>query len=201
MLREHLIKYICCWIILLILSQDSSFNASISQVILPSVPWYEERLLHHTSLGSLMVAVLIRTVKYNLSKLRNLRLYTNCLATLANMAPHVHRLSAYASQRLVSLFDMISRKYADLSTEFHIYNDFLRIVLEITNAILPYALPRNPEIFVHIQMLIEAFHNLHFFQKYWAIVNFDFLELLHDFQADQQGIGCLNYSLFVRIPK
>lgn len=38
-------------------------------------------------------------------------LHTNCLATLANMAPHVHRLSAYASQRLVSLFDMLSRKY------------------------------------------------------------------------------------------
>lgn len=37
-------------------------------------------------------------------------LHTNCLATLANMAPHVHRLSAYASQRLVSLFDMLSRK-------------------------------------------------------------------------------------------
>lgn len=38
-------------------------------------------------------------------------LHTNCLATLANMAPHVHRLSAYASQRLVSLFDMLARKY------------------------------------------------------------------------------------------
>lgn len=27
------------------------------------------------------------------------------------MAPHVNRLSAYASQRLVSLFDMLARKY------------------------------------------------------------------------------------------
>ncbi|WJX15688.1 hypothetical protein P8452_05799 [Trifolium repens] len=31
------------------------------------------------------------------------------------MAPHVHRLSAYASQRLVSLFDMLSRKYNKLA--------------------------------------------------------------------------------------
>lgn len=31
------------------------------------------------------------------------------------MAPHVHRLSAYASQRLVSLFDMLSRKYVSYS--------------------------------------------------------------------------------------
>lgn len=43
--------------------------------------------------------------------LQDVYLHTNCLATLANMAPHVHRLSAYASQRLISLFDMISRKY------------------------------------------------------------------------------------------
>lgn len=86
-------------IILLILSQDSSFNASIHKMvrityvgqllilfqelyyflscvfkillqILPSVPWYQEHLLHQTSLGSLMVIILIRTVKYNLSKLR-----------------------------------------------------------------------------------------------------------------------------------
>lgn len=32
------------------------------------------------------------------------------------------------------------------STELHLYTDFLRIVLEIINAILTYALPRNPEV-------------------------------------------------------
>ncbi|WOK97109.1 dymeclin [Canna indica] len=172
-------------IILLILSQDSSFNASIHKLMLPSVPWYEERLLHHTSLGSLMVIVLIRTVKYNLSKLRDIYLHTNCLAILANMAPHVHRLSAFASQRLVSLFDMLSRKYTklaelkndkvikvemdqidgvsvadDMSPEIHIYTDFLRIVLEILNAILTYALPRNPEVvyaILHRQEVFQPF--------------------------------------------
>lgn len=46
--------------------------------------------------------------------LQDVYLHTNCLATLANMAPHVHRLSAYASQRLVSLFYMLSRKYTKL---------------------------------------------------------------------------------------
>lgn len=43
--------------------------------------------------------------------LQDVYLHTNCLATLANMAPHVHRLDAYASQRLISLFHMLSRKY------------------------------------------------------------------------------------------
>ncbi|KAF2290167.1 hypothetical protein GH714_003820 [Hevea brasiliensis] len=166
-------------IILLILSQDSSFNASIHKMILPSVPWYQEHLLHQTSLGSLMVIILIRTVKYNLSKLKDLYLHTTCLATLANMAPHVHRLSAYASQRLVSLFYMLSRKYnklaeriddkigksgsveqgsfaEDLSAELHIYTDFLRIVLEILNAILTYALPRNPEVLDFFNSRVDA---------------------------------------------
>ncbi|XP_059650584.1 uncharacterized protein LOC132296390 isoform X2 [Cornus florida] len=173
-------------IILLILSQDSSFNASIHKLMLPSVPWYQERLLHQISLGSLVVIILIRTVKYNLSKLRDVYLHTNCLATLANMAPHVHRLSAYASQRLVSLFDMLSRKYTkladlknnemhisngesredslpeDMSAELHIYTDFLRIVLEILNAILTYALPRNPEVvyaIMHRQEVFQPFKN------------------------------------------
>ncbi|KAK6146036.1 hypothetical protein DH2020_019905 [Rehmannia glutinosa] len=168
-------------IVLLILSQDSSFNASIHKLMLPSVPWYQERLLHQTSLGSLMIIILIRTVKYNLSKLRDIYLHTNCLATLANMAPHVHRLSAYASQQLVSLFDMLSRKYnklaevkndkmnmadgvlrgdslpEDPSAELHIYTDFLRLVLEILNSILTYALPRNPEVVYAIMHRQEVF--------------------------------------------
>ncbi|XP_028776424.1 dymeclin-like isoform X2 [Neltuma alba] len=136
-------------IILLILSQDSSFNASIHKL--------------------------------------DVYLHTTCLATLANMAPHVHRLSAYASQRLVGLFDMLSRKYnkladlrhnklhigngnsvegnglrEDVSTELQIYTDFLRLVLEIINAILSYALPRNPEVvyaIMHRQEVFQPFKN------------------------------------------
>eukprot|EP01018_Ginkgo_biloba_P004035 Gb_15046 [translate_table: standard] len=182
-------------IILLILSQDSSFNASIHKLVLPSVPWYQERLLPQISLGSLMVVILIRTVKYNLSKLRDVYLHTNCLATLANMAPHVHRLSAYASQRLVSLFDMLSRKYTklaevnnskiltmkvnrsegkeladDMPTELHIYTDFLRIVLEIINAILTYALPRNPEVVYAIMHRQELFRPFRDHPRFYELV-------------------------------
>ena len=86
--------------------------------------------------------------------------------------------TAYAAQRLVSLFDMLARKYARLAdaaaatgvdvlapgaegggdgggdggggvgsapAEMHIFADFLRIVLEIINSTLTYALPKNPE--------------------------------------------------------
>lgn len=187
-------------IVLLILSQDSSFNANVHKLLLPGVPWYKERLLPRISLGSLMVVILIRTIKYNLSKLRDVYLHTNCLAALANMAPHAHQLNAYASQRLISLFLMLARKYTRLSelsatlakgppapgeaaavpdtaggapsgdvpTELHIYTDFLRIVLEIINAILTYALPRNPEVvyaLLHRQELFVPFrHHPRFYE-------------------------------------
>ncbi|XP_047947573.1 dymeclin-like isoform X2 [Salvia hispanica] len=173
-------------IVLLILSQDSSFNASIHKLMLPSVPWYQERRIHQTSLGSLMIIILVRTVKYNLSKLRDIYLHTNCLAILSNMASYANHLSAYASQQLVSLFDMLSRKYNKLAElnndkmntadavargdnfledpimELHIYTDFLRLVLEILNAILTYALPRNPEVvyaIMHRQEVLLPFRN------------------------------------------
>ncbi|XP_040250606.2 uncharacterized protein [Aegilops tauschii subsp. strangulata] len=64
-------------ITLLILSQDSTFNASVHKL--------------------------------------DVYLHTNCLVILAIMGPHAHRLSAYASRRLVSLFDMLPRKYAKLA--------------------------------------------------------------------------------------
>mmetsp|Transcript_6392 Transcript_6392/g.22497 ORF Transcript_6392/g.22497 Transcript_6392/m.22497 type:complete len:708 (-) Transcript_6392:16-2139(-) len=165
-------------IILLILSQDASFNANIHKLELPSVPWYRERLVNNISLGSLLVVVLIRTVKYNLSKLRDVYLHTNCLAALANMAPHMQSLNAYASQRLISLFDMLSRKYTKLSqtmpseapgaepmeapTELHVYTDFLRIVMEIINSVLAYALHKNPEVvyaLLHRQELFTPFQS------------------------------------------
>lgn len=190
-------------IVLLMLSQDSSFNASIHKQMLPNVPWYQERRLHQTSLGSLMIIILVRTVKYNLSKLRDIYLHTNCLAALANMAPYAHRLSAYASQQLVSLFDMLSRKYNKLAelkndkmniandvlsgdnflvdplTDLHIYADFLRLVLEILNAILTYALPRNPEVvyaIMHRQEVLLPFKNHPHFcellENIYTVLNF-----------------------------
>lgn len=156
-------------------------------------------MLRDTTLGSLLVVLLIRTIKYNLSKLRDVYLLTNCLAALANMAPHCQDTTAYASQRLVSLFDMLARKYARLAdaaaaagvdvlapgvegggggdgggggggegnysydgapAEMHIFADFLRIVLEIINSTVTYALPKNPEVvyaLLHRQELFEPF--------------------------------------------
>lgn len=42
-----------------------------------------------TTLGSLLVVLLLRTAHYNLAKLRDVYLHTNTLAALANLAPHM----------------------------------------------------------------------------------------------------------------
>ena len=57
-----------------------------------------------------MVVLLLRTAHYNLSRLKDVYLHTNTLASLANLAPHMSGLSSHAAQRLVSLFDMLSRR-------------------------------------------------------------------------------------------
>lgn len=211
-------------IILLILSQDASFNAAAHALVLPAIPWYHERMLRQTTLGSAIIIMLTRTVKYNLVQLRDVYLHTNCLAALANMAPHAANLSAYAAQRLVSLFEMLAKKYARLAqqagvpltwqpaetqgaeartsrrvlvclspscrspaalprrgtaphrlsvdsltgssfaapaqeypSELSVYADFLRIVLEIINSILTYALPKNPEMIYALLHRQEVF--------------------------------------------
>eukprot|EP00256_Glycine_max_P065194 XP_025979789.1 dymeclin isoform X5 [Glycine max] len=93
-------------------------RTDLDTLILPTVPWYKERLLYQSSLGSLMVIILIRTIQYNLSKLR--------------------------------------------SAELQIYTDFLRLVLEIINAILTYVLPQNPEVvyaIMHKQEVFQPFKN------------------------------------------
>jgi hypothetical protein len=56
------------------------------------------------------VVLLLRTAYYNMSKLKDVYMHQNTLAALANVAPHMSGMSSHAAQRLVSLFDMLSRR-------------------------------------------------------------------------------------------
>ncbi|KAK9806635.1 hypothetical protein WJX73_002684 [Symbiochloris irregularis] len=146
-------------IVILILSQDAVLARNLHQITLPAVPWYKERLLQNISLGSLMVAVLLRTAHRNLGRMKDVYLYTNMLAALTNLAPHLQGLSAYASQRLVHFLDLLLRKYEKVSRkgsdsggwesteeEASVYVDFLRLVLEMINTMVAGCLPQNPEL-------------------------------------------------------
>eukprot|EP00667_Euglena_gracilis_P003946 EG_transcript_3959 len=138
-------------IILLMLSQDGSFNSNIHLSVIPSVPWYRERCLTNISLGSLLVVVLIRVVQHNLQHTRDTYLSTNCLATLANMAPFFHQMHPFASQRLVFLLGMLTRRLLKLQAaagsadleEAEMYLEFLRNSLQCINACITHTLPGN----------------------------------------------------------
>merc|ERR1712196_27353 len=74
--------------IILMLSQDTSFNTHAHAIVLTHVPWYKDRILHNISLGSLAITTLVRTVQHNMVRPMHMYIHTNCLAALANMSPH-----------------------------------------------------------------------------------------------------------------
>lgn len=104
-------------IILLILSEYQSFNRTVHEMKLRSITWYTERMLSEVSLGGLLVLVLLRTIQYNMVRMRDKYLHTNCLAALANMSDQFRHLHPYVSQRLVSLFETLAKRYHRLQAQ------------------------------------------------------------------------------------
>uniref|UniRef100_A0A182JW12 Dymeclin n=1 Tax=Anopheles christyi TaxID=43041 RepID=A0A182JW12_9DIPT len=110
-------------IVLLILSEDDNFNKSVHQIMLKNVTWYTERSISEISLGGLLILVVIRTIQYNMLKMRDKYLHTNCLAALANMSGQFQSLHPYVAQRLVSLFETLAKKHARLDQQLKQPND------------------------------------------------------------------------------
>lgn len=124
-------------IVLLILSEDDGFNKSVHQIvssisvplkitflilisnlqILRNIHWYTERSISEISLGGLLILVVIRTIQYNMLKMRDKYLHTNCLAALANMSGQFRSLHPYVAQRLVSLFEILAKKHVRLDAD------------------------------------------------------------------------------------
>lgn len=154
-------------IILLILTEDDAFNRSIHEVVLKNVSWYTERSLTEISLGSLLILVVIRTIQYNMTRTRDKYLHTNCLAALANMSAQFRCLHQYASQRIISLFALLSKKHnkvleqatqslrvrqgdntalPDYAQDLNVIEEVIRMMLEIINSCLCNSLHHNPNL-------------------------------------------------------
>lgn len=142
--------------------------------MLKGVTWYTERCISEISLGGLLILVVIRTIQYNMLKMRDKYLHTNCLAALANMSAQFRALHPYVSQRLLSLFETLAKKHArleakirgqsnpdaavvnvnggpptsntDLIQDLTILEEVLRMVLEIINSCLTHRLAHNPNL-------------------------------------------------------
>ncbi|XP_002128944.2 dymeclin [Ciona intestinalis] len=102
-------------IILLMFTEDDHFNKYVHDIRLPTVPWYTDRILSDISLGDLIILVVIRTIQFNMSRMRDRYLHTNCLAALANMSAHFRSLHPYAAQRIFSLVTLLTKKYRKLT--------------------------------------------------------------------------------------
>ncbi|CAH1251605.1 DYM [Branchiostoma lanceolatum] len=171
-------------IIILILSEDDAFSKSVHEIILKSVPWYTERALHKISLGGLLILVVIRTIQFNITRMRDKYLHTNCLAALANMSAHFHSLHQYVAQRIISLFELLCKKHSkflelvtspdptvkhlqDYTQDLAILEEVIRMVLEIINSCLTSLLQHNPHLvyaLLHKRHLFEQFRTHHTFQ-------------------------------------
>ncbi|KAF9205313.1 hypothetical protein BGZ49_004213 [Haplosporangium sp. Z 27] len=146
-------------VILLLFSQDDVFNDSIQKITMTYQPWFTERLLKSISLGGLAVAIIIRTIQYNLAQHKDVYFHTNSLAILANMSCSLQDIHPYVSQRLVTLFDIVARRYQklvnkqmqvdeniDKNPDVIIYGDMVILVLEIINSTLTHKLKANPQL-------------------------------------------------------
>ncbi|XP_019909011.1 dymeclin isoform X2 [Esox lucius] len=156
-------------IILLILTEDDTFNRSIHEVVLKNITWYSERSLTEISLGSLLILVVIRTIQFNMTRTRDKYLHTNCLAALANMSAQFRCLHQYAAQRIISLFALLSKKHnkvleqatqslrgtqggddssvlPDYAQDLNVIEEVIRMMLEIINSCLSNSLHHNPNL-------------------------------------------------------
>lgn len=115
-------------------------------------------------------------------KMRDKYLHTNCLAALANMSSQFRELHPYVSQRLISLYETLAKKYHklvqqmksaslnqttevtvivkqdDIGQDLSVLEEVLRIVLEILNSCLSTQLANNPN------LIYTLLYNKHSFE-------------------------------------
>ena len=99
-------------ILLLIFSQDQSFGPdAFRRVVVARVPWYRERQLRDVNLGSVLLLTSLRAITFNLHRLKDPFLLSNCCAVLLNISPHVCGLHSYAAMRLASVTVSCMKRY------------------------------------------------------------------------------------------
>lgn len=174
-------------IIVLILSEDDFFNKAVHETVIHKVEWYTERHITDITLGGLLVLILIRTVQFNMSRMKDRYLHTNCLAALANMSAHFHNLHPYVSQRIVGIFEILTRRHTKLVEKMHqadhesesperedssesseqvqdlaVLEEVIRMVLEIINSCITHCLHHNPN------LIYALLYNKELFLQYTA---------------------------------
>ncbi|XP_074000193.1 dymeclin isoform X2 [Rhodnius prolixus] len=178
-------------IILLILTEDNVFNKKIHTTIIKNIQWYTDRNLTEISLGGLIILVTTRTVQYNLLKMRDEYLHTNCLAALANMSSQFTELHSYVCQRLIGLFEVLAKTYNRANQELVAIERALRIILEVLNSCLSNQLVHNTNLvytLLYKKDIFETFRNNPAFQD--IIHNLDQVMQYFTSKLDLEGESC-----------
>ncbi|KAJ3156189.1 hypothetical protein HDU86_003952 [Geranomyces michiganensis] len=167
-------------IMLLLLSQDGDFLDGIQKITIQSHTWYTERVVKSISLSGLCMLVLIRTVQNNLATYKDVYCHSLCTAILANLSHRILALNSVVSQRIVSFYEVIAKRYLKLTnnrgssenlysatpwkaepgeTDFDtlIYGDLVALFLEMLNSIVCLNLKHNPELVYALLQKRDAF--------------------------------------------
>jgi hypothetical protein len=133
-------------ILLLIFSQDASFGPdAFKRSNIPTVDWYKERQLKNISIGSVLILSMLRCITFNLNRMNDPFLLSNCCAVLLNLSPHVVELNSYTALRLVAVLIATMKRYTilvmknggkpaeegDVTSTLGMYAEACRILLQV----------------------------------------------------------------------
>jgi hypothetical protein len=104
-------------ILLLLFSQDTIFGRdAFRRIRISHVPWYKERNLRNINLGSVVLLTLLRSLLFNLHRLQDSFLLSNCCAVLQNLSPSIVDLHDYTAMRLAAVTVSVMKMHLKLST-------------------------------------------------------------------------------------
>ncbi|KAL3801110.1 hypothetical protein HJC23_002403 [Cyclotella cryptica] len=192
-------------ILLLIFSQDPSFGRdSFRRVSIPKVKWYKERHVKEVSLGSMIILVLIKAITFNLNRLQDEFLLSNCCAVLLNLSPHIVNIHAYVASRLVSVTVSCFKRYAtllsenngeaevegDLSSPLGMHGETLRTLLQlIKHSIRPKCVDNNLQLVYAILLEEVSFQKICDFAPLQSLDTTSIIALIKKADHIIQGSG------------
>jgi len=170
-------------IVLLILTQEDEFNNHVHHMTVSDVKWYKDKNITGISVGSLIVLIILRTIQFNMSKMRDKYLHTNCLASLANMSANFRFLHSHVAQKLITLFNQLMKKHArflqkveedpeneEEKSDLAVLEEIIHMMLEILNSCLCGYLQDNTNLIFSILHSKELFLGLKAYDKFQDIV-------------------------------
>eukprot|EP00299_Pterocystis_sp_00344_P015879 c7950_g1_i1.p1 GENE.c7950_g1_i1~~c7950_g1_i1.p1 ORF type:complete len:750 (+),score=208.64 c7950_g1_i1:29-2278(+) len=172
-------------IVLMILTHNSSLSAYARNQIVTDTAWLHDRFVHHPSLQSVTVIVLVKCV-ISMSNKRDAFFQSNCIGVLANTSSHFVDLHPHACHRLVSLLEVMFRSFikqmnieeskekesdrtnpeqtaeeSENSESFETDEDALCVVLEMfVNALRPTSIQNNSRLLLALMRRADLLETL-----------------------------------------